>query len=396
MKGKDLFDAVLFSSPDTIQVFFTFMSYLRECILNAHSTQTHKLLSLLKQKKKLLRCYTQNIDGLETHEGLSTGITSKNWKKLDVIQLHGDIHELKCMHCSSIVKWTEESTSVCKLGEAPDCPSCKAVQDDRARRNRRSTGIGRLKPNVVLYGEEHPNGDLIGRCTQSDFKAKPDFLLIAGTSLKVVGIQKLVRQAAKAVRERGGIVIFVNKTEVGSSSWKNVIDFHIEADCDEWVANLKTRIPDFFSQQTKITAFSRKVEKVVNPNDTKETIVAKTDAITSPVTPKRARSRVCVTPSSPAELVHIEDDIVPLTPPSSRRSPRLMIKGNDVENPRQYEIMLPTPEKTPRGVVEKPLLPWSQNSENGVTRKRRRVSKDIDLEFAPIIKRSRAELDLTL
>lgn len=145
VKGKDLFDAVLFSSPDTIQVFFTFMSHLRECIVNAHSTQTHKLLRTLKDKKKLLRCYTQNIDGLERHEELTTGITQKNWRKLDVIQLHGDIHKLKCMHCSSLFEWSEENSSVCKEGEAPECPSCKSVQEDRMRRGRRNTGVGRLK-----------------------------------------------------------------------------------------------------------------------------------------------------------------------------------------------------------------------------------------------------------
>lgn len=384
VRGKDLFDAVLFSSPDTIQVFFTFMSYLRDCILNANSTQTHKLLKLLKEKKKLLRCYTQNIDGLEAHEGLETGITPKNWKKLDVIQLHGDIHKLKCMHCSSLFDWSEESSKVCQRGEAPECPSCRIVQEDRLKRNRRSTGIGRLKPNIVLYGEEHPDGDLIGRCTQSDFKAKPDFLLIAGTSLKVMGIQKLVRQAAKSVKERGGIVIFVNKTEVGTNSWKDIIDFHIEADCDDWVSNLKTRVPDFFSIQTKITNFAKA------KSDAKKRAKEVEKIITPPSTPVKSRSRVA--PSSRSKSIEYVDvdggEDVPLTPPSSRRRARVTAKGGR-ENRDPAMVSLPTPEKTPKRrafeEIGNPLEKWDANLENGARRKRvRGTFSSMDNEFEAI------------
>lgn len=385
VKGKDLFDAVLFSSPDTIQVFFTFMSYLHECILGAHSTQIHKLLKLLKEKKRLLRCYTQNIDGLETHEGLSTGITPKNWKKLDVIQLHGDIHKLKCMHCSSVFDWTEESSAECKEGTAPECPSCQIVQEDRLRRNRRSTGVGRLKPNIVLYGEEHPDGDLIGRCTQSDFRAKPDFLLIAGTSLKVVGIQKLVKQAAKSVKQRGGIVVFVNQTEVGSSSWKDIIDFHIQADCDEWVANLKTRVPDFFSIQTDITSFAKKGAKAAP----KKKSTAAATLITPPATPVKQRKDAVIDLTAPGFDM-------PPTPPSTGRKTRHTNKRS-VENTNTAMALPMSPEKTPTKRLKsnrQPLGDWNPGRDNTaiVAKTRKRGAGDslagMNETFQPI-KRTR-------
>ena len=388
VKGKDLFDAVLFSSPDTIQVFFTFMAHLRDCILKARSTQTHKLLKVLKKKKKLLRCYTQNIDGLETHENLCTGITPKNWKKLDVIQLHGDIHKLKCMHCSQLFDWTEDSTQTCKDGEAPECPACRIVQEDRMLRGRRNTGVGRLKPNIVLYGEEHPDGDLIGRCTQSDFKSKPDFLLIAGTSLKVVGIQKLVRQAAKSVKAKGGVVIFVNKTEVGTNSWKDVIDYHIEADCDEWVTNLKTRIPDFFAIQTSIKKFAMPAgSKKKSPA---ARLVPTLD--TPPTTPVKTRKRPAVSvhddDKTPVVIVDDSDreDEVMLPTPSHFSTPRKSrrLAASLKKTPSSaIEIGLLTPEKTPSR-KRTPLQPW----EPSATNTRKRSASTLAAEFEPI-KRTR-------
>ncbi|KAF5095118.1 hypothetical protein D0Z00_003266 [Geotrichum galactomycetum] len=387
VKGKDLFDAVLFSSPDTIQVFFTFMAHLRECILKARSTQTHKLLKLLKEKKKLLRCYTQNIDGLETYENLCTGITPQNWKKLDVIQLHGDIHKLKCMHCSELFDWTEDSTQICKNGEAPECPACRIVQEDRMLRGRRNTGVGRLKPNIVLYGEEHPDGDLIGRCTQADFKSKPDFLLIAGTSLKVIGIQKLVRQAAKSVKAKGGVVIFVNKTEVGTNSWKDVIDYHIEADCDEWVANLKTRIPDFFAIQTSIKTFALPASSKKKPTAAQRSVPT---LETPPATPVKTRKR-------PVAPVH-DDENTPVvivddsdregegmlsTPPrfsTPRKSRRLTAS---LKKASAVEMGLLTPEKTPSR-KRNPLQLWEPNAANT----RKRSASTLAAEFEPI-KRTR-------
>lgn len=380
VKGKDLFDAVLFSSPETIQVFFTFMAHLRECILKARSTQTHKLLKLLKEKKKLLRCYTQNIDGLEAHENLCTGITPKNWKKLDVIQLHGDIHKLKCMHCSKIFDWTLESTQICKDGEAPECPACLEVQEDRILRGRRNTGVGRLKPNIVLYGEEHPDGELIGRCTQADFKSKPDFLLIAGTSLKVVGIQKLVRQAAKSVKAKGGVVIFINKTEVGTNSWKDVIDYHIEADCDEWVANLKTRIPNFFAIQKSIKEFTVPVVST----KTKKT-QAPPSLATPPMTPVKPRKQsnsVANDENTPVVIVDISDSEETSAPTPSRfstprKSRRIMASSKPLMS--VTEIGLLTPEQTPRKNRE-PLRAWEPSTVNT----RKRSASALEAEFKPI------------
>lgn len=232
-------------------------------------------------------------------------------------------------------------------------------------------------------------------------------MLIAGTSLKVTGIQKLVRQAAKAVRERGGIVIFVNKTEIGTSSWKDVIDYHIEADCDEWVANLKTRIPAWFAVQTSITKFTSKAAELKNKS---RSVSEKTEgAVITPSTPvKETKMRPFATPVSQVQSVYEDTDGL-LTPPPSRqrKSPRRAERKNS-ENliPSAFDLLL-TPEKTPsrnsaakgfsKAISRRPLENWDHNLENGVVSRKRGCrafdSSTIDMEFVPI-KRTRNGSDL--
>lgn len=120
-----------------------------------------------------------------------------------------------------------------------------------------------MQPNIVLYGEEHPDGENIGRCIDADMKSRPDLLIIAGTSLKVIGIKRLVRNAAKVVHERGGIVVYINRTLPAASSWKGLIDYHIDSDCDEWVEDLRRRQPGLFLKQTEIPITPSKTGKVI-------------------------------------------------------------------------------------------------------------------------------------
>lgn len=126
--------------------------------------------------------------------------------------------------------------------------------------------IGKLRPGIVLYDEPHPLGDEIGAIETADLARKPDLLIIMGTSLKVHGLKKLVKEFAKAVHASGangrskspiipkGKVIFVNKTPP-SSEWDGIIDYHIEGETDAWVTRVlddwkKARPADWEVQTT--------------------------------------------------------------------------------------------------------------------------------------------------
>jgi NAD-dependent histone deacetylase SIR2 len=135
LKGRDLFDASLFRDRTSTSVFYTFIAQLKRSIDAAIPTPTHRFIKTLDTKKKLLRSYTQNIDGLETQAGLlgtasqeakSSGKGKSKLRTKDVrnVQLHGDIHRVRCTACSAEYACSEEHLSFFEKGIAPDCPEC--------------------------------------------------------------------------------------------------------------------------------------------------------------------------------------------------------------------------------------------------------------------------------
>lgn len=276
LRGRDLFDASLFRDATTTAVFYTFISQLKESIDRAVPTATHRFIKTLDTKKKLLRCYTQNIDGLEEQVGLlgsssdgakSSGKGKQKLKIKDVrnVQLHGDIHRVRCTSCSAEYQCTREHMSVFDQGSPPDCPECSSRLEARVARSARPTRVGSLRPAIVLYDEPHPLGDDIGSIQAADLARKPDMLIIMGTSLKVHGLRKLVKDFAKVVHatapsgstnNRSGKVIFVNKTPP-SAEWANIIDYHVCGETDAWVDKVimdwrKLRPSDWEIQQSLI------------------------------------------------------------------------------------------------------------------------------------------------
>ncbi|EGV63584.1 NAD-dependent deacetylase hst3 [Yamadazyma tenuis] len=271
VKGQDLFDISLFRDELTLQVFCTFMEGLYASSLQAKPTETHKFIKLLKDKNKLLRCYTQNIDGIESKVNLTTGIKSsefqteetnrrlvnssfnKNWKNLDVVQLHGDLNQLTCTQCFSNFEWTKKYQNMLSSGDNPECSNCFQKYQERLYSGKRLTGnIGILRPGIVLYGENHPQSEILAQGLNTDIKSRPDILIIMGTSLKVDGVKKLVKSLATSIHEKGGKVIFINKTQVSSSQWDNYVDYQVLCDCDNFIKVLKQEIPDLFLTQEQL------------------------------------------------------------------------------------------------------------------------------------------------
>ncbi|ORZ28465.1 DHS-like NAD/FAD-binding domain-containing protein [Lobosporangium transversale] len=238
LKGKDLFDANLFRDCTTTAVFYTFISELHAQTLKAKPSPTHHFIKMLSEKGKLLRCYTQNIDCLEEELGMETKLVcekGKVKKDVNVVQLHGSLRKLKCTLCSEPYGFITDYEKVFREGEAPDCPKCELNDGIRVAQGKRKIATGTLRPDIVLYNENHPFGEAIGRIQLSDFQKSPDVLLVMGTSLKVHGLRLLVRKAAKIVHaNKKGCVILVNKTPVVGKEWNGVFDYFIEGECDHW------------------------------------------------------------------------------------------------------------------------------------------------------------------
>jgi hypothetical protein len=131
---------------------------------------------------------------------------------------------------------------------------CTDSGNVREGKGRRALRIGSLLPNIVLYNDPtpHPSTDTTTKVISADLRRKPDLLLIFGTSLKVHGIKRLVKEFAELVHANKGIVILINKSELAKIEWKGVIDYWIEADCDTWVNDLKARVPELWMKQESL------------------------------------------------------------------------------------------------------------------------------------------------
>ena len=170
----------------------------------------------------------------------------------EVVQLHGDLRALRCTLCQQTCEWEDRHSVRLLAGKAPTCQLCAASNQDRQDRGKRGTKIGTLRPNVVLYGEEHPSADTVGEITASDLTMSPDVLLILGTSLHVHGLKTMVKEFAKAVHAKTGgkgKVVFVNLTRPSESLWKGVLDYWVSMDCDAWVDSMRKHRPDIFHLQ---------------------------------------------------------------------------------------------------------------------------------------------------
>ena len=98
-------------------------------------------------------------------------------------------------------------------------------------------------------------------------------LIIMGTSLKVHGLKKMVKEFAKSIHGLNssprdskaktwtGKVIFVNKTPP-AAEWADIIDYHVAGETDMWVSKViedwkKMRPADWEVQQKLVTAASK-------------------------------------------------------------------------------------------------------------------------------------------
>ncbi len=393
VKGKDLFDISLFRETESTSIFCTFMSELYSRIQLANITETHKFIKALKRNGKLVRCYTQNIDGIERCLGLKVGCgkrmcdditdnhitqqklkqnkeeqeekekelfsvlsssisqqhmtTTQWWKQLDVVQLHGDINTLTCTMCSYTTTWSKTDINILKNGEVPICPICENLQLEKKKLGKRcpESRIGFLRPNIVLYGESHPAGEEISKGLVSDlsrFKSTDVFLII-GTSLKVDGIKSLVKSTSKKIHENGGIVILINRTSVSFSAWHKYIDYFIEADCDDWVQYLKNEIPDLFLKQTRLD-----LKRNLKKSKCKSKSKSEKEQLTTP-------------PSTPSKIRVIKEGIISSeTETETETEPESDFKSSQdslLQTPSKrtrLQSLLSTPRKSPRAMSSLP------------------------------------------
>jgi NAD+-dependent protein deacetylase SIR2 len=103
-----------------------FFARMREMVLNAPLSPTHKFLLALHATGKLLRNYTQNIDGLEDRAGiLHVQSPYHVYVHGGHVKLHGSLLHLRCSTCQRTIFFAKYYEKAFLEGEAPECHWCQ-------------------------------------------------------------------------------------------------------------------------------------------------------------------------------------------------------------------------------------------------------------------------------
>ncbi|EEB08867.2 Sir2 family histone deacetylase Hst4 [Schizosaccharomyces japonicus yFS275] len=227
--GKEMFDNSVYRNIETVNIFHEMIKQLYELSKNANPTDFHYFLAKLAKESRLLRLYTQNIDYLETRlEGLETSIplpSSPPWPL--TIALHGTLEMVSCTKCGYIQKF---DPSFFGKDGLTACPECRIGNEVRRIAGKRSTAEGCLRPRIVLYNESHPDSEAIGSVCTQDLKSKPDCLIIAGTSCKIPGVKRIIKQMSMSVRRQKGSVVWMNH-DPPNKEFDHLCDVIVTGDC---------------------------------------------------------------------------------------------------------------------------------------------------------------------
>jgi NAD-dependent SIR2 family protein deacetylase len=188
------FDRSLYSSSEEMTSFHSTVRGMSERL---HSDLTepspfHKVLDELARTCPRFRHYTQNIDCVER---LLPDLDAKT------IRLHGRVDQARYGICNWVCDYKpylfQGSDSLC-------CQRCLQRSQARISEGKRSLNIGRLRPNVLLYGEPHPDDKEILETARHNLRLCPELVLIVGTKLAIPGARSIAADFCRAARSVGG------------------------------------------------------------------------------------------------------------------------------------------------------------------------------------------------
>ena len=233
--GKELFDASVYKDDSSTASFHEMVRKMSRLSEDAKPSAFHRLVARLAAEGRLLRLYTQNIDGIETSlPPLATEVPLKHkapWPR--TIQLHGGLEKMMCQKCRHISNFQPD---LFNGPTPPPCPECVSLDSLRTvEAGKRSHGIGRLRPRIVLYNEHNPDEEAIGAVTTSDLRQRPDAVIVVGTSLKIGAVKRIVREMCGIVRDRRiGTAIWINRDPVPPrKEFEDAFDLIVKGDADD-------------------------------------------------------------------------------------------------------------------------------------------------------------------
>lgn len=171
-------------------ISWKYISQIEASCREASFNRAHEVIAEMDKAFDHVCVLTQNIDGFHHRAG------SEN-----VIDIHGDIHDLRCMSC----EYTDTVEDYSALTDLPPvCPDCG----------------GMIRPGVVLLGEQLPL-DKVDRIME-EWAEKFDIVFTVGTTSMFPYISQPVHYA----RYHDILTVEINP---GETYVTDIVDFKIDA-----------------------------------------------------------------------------------------------------------------------------------------------------------------------
>ncbi|TAQ88489.1 hypothetical protein B7494_g3203 [Chlorociboria aeruginascens] len=333
--GKHLFDASVYRNDSSTTSFHSMVCELSHLTQNAKPTPFHHMLATLAEEGRLLRLYSQNVDGIDTSlKPLATRVPLNikgPWPK--TVQLHGGLEKMVCSKCGHL---SDFDGALFKGPEPPPCEECETTDTVRVAGGLRSHGIGRLRPRMVLYNEFNPDEEAIGAVSHADLRSRPDAVIVVGTSLKVPGIRRLAKEMCSVTRgRRGGFTAWINyDPEPVGVEFKDCWDMVVRGECDEVARNVG--LPKWDDKDIGEFRVATSAEKAKDTNGiipsvvvkVKTLDVVKTDGILTPTASPRHQSPV------PDAFTNMKHPTLSNTPTKTSKLKQRTLSGLPAKDPK--------------------------------------------------------------
>lgn len=160
-----------------------YIGAIEKACRGARPNRAHEVLAHLEERVPRTLVLTQNVDGLHRAAGTR-----------ELIAIHGDIHELRCVSCS----FRRTVPDYAGLEAPPRCPRCRRL----------------VRPDVVLFGEMLPE-DAVERL-HAELRRGFDVVFSIGTT----SVFPYIAGPFLEARERGRETVEVNpgRTEVSHAA----------------------------------------------------------------------------------------------------------------------------------------------------------------------------------
>jgi NAD-dependent deacetylase len=174
----------------TPELTWKYLLQIEAACRGAQFNRGHEVIAEMESHFERFWVLTQNVDGFHRQAG------SKN-----VIDIHGDLHDLQCTHCDF---YRDRVEDYCHLDLPPRCPRCYSI----------------VRPEVILFGEMLPQSKLA--MLHRELHAGFDCVLTIGTT----AVFPYIAEPIHSARQWNAPTIEINP---GESEVSRVVDIKLSS-----------------------------------------------------------------------------------------------------------------------------------------------------------------------